>query len=373
MKIQEVLSYIEQLAPRHYAEDFDNTGLLTGDSQEELKGVLVTLDCLENVVDEAISKNCNLIVAFHPIIFSGLKNLRPDDYVKRAVVKAIKNDIAIYATHTALDNAKYGVSYRMAQQLGLENIRTLIPQKGIIKKLVTYIPPANFEIVKEELFKAGAGHLGNYEESSYSLNGTGTFLGNEDSDPKIGEKGKRSTIEEKLLSVTFLPHLESNILKTLFKSHPYEEVAYELSTLNNQYDHIGMGAIGEFKEEMSAKDLRNTKNTFNTGIVKHSNSKNKKIKNVALLGGSGAFGIKNAIQSGADAYITADLKYHDFFQGEAILLCDVGHYESEQFTKNLLHEYLSKKFSNFAILLCRCANKPCKLLLNRWQKRLKLL
>ncbi|GAL74474.1 hypothetical protein JCM19275_3329 [Nonlabens ulvanivorans] len=359
MKIQEVLSYIEQLAPRHYAEDFDNTGLLTGDSNTEIKGVLVTLDCLENVVDEAISKNCNLIVAFHPIIFSGLKNLKPDNYVKRAVVKAIKNDIAIYATHTALDNAKYGVSYRMAEELGLKNIKTLIPQRGIIKKLVTYIPKSHFEMVKEELFKVGAGKLGNYEESSFSINGTGTFLGNEKSNPMIGEKGKRSTIEETMLSVTFLPHLESIVLKTLLKSHPYEEVAYEISTLNNQYDHIGMGAIGEFKEEVSTNHFLNkTKNTFNSGVVRHTNSKNKKIKKVALLGGSGAFGIKNAIQSGADAYITADLKYHDFFQGESILLCDVGHYESEQFTKNLLHEYLSKKFSNFAILCADAQTNP---------------
>ncbi|MEP2404649.1 MAG: Nif3-like dinuclear metal center hexameric protein, partial [Nonlabens ulvanivorans] len=240
-----------------------------------------------------------------------------------------------------------------------KNIKTLIPQRGFIKKLVTYIPKSHFEMVKEELFKVGAGKLGNYEESSFSINGTGTFLGNEKSNPMIGEKGKRSTIEETMLSVTFLPHLESIVLKTLLKSHPYEEVAYEISTLNNQYDHIGMGAIGEFKEEMSTNHFLNkTKNTFNSGVVRHTNSKNKKIKKVALLGGSGAFGIKNAIQSGADAYITADLKYHDFFQGESILLCDVGHYESEQFTKNLLHEYLSKKFSNFAILCADAQTNP---------------
>ncbi|MBF4984971.1 Nif3-like dinuclear metal center hexameric protein [Nonlabens mediterrranea] len=359
MKIQDVLTYIEELAPRYYAEDFDNTGLLTGNSQDEVNGVLVTLDCLENVVDEAIAKNCNLIVAFHPIIFSGLKNIRPDDYVKRAVIKAIKHDISIYAIHTALDNAKNGVSYRMARELGLENISTLIPQKGIIKKLVTYVPDKNVEIVKEELFKAGAGKLGNYEQCSYSVDGTGTFLGNEESNPIIGQRGNRSTISEKLLSVTYLPHLESKIIKALFNSHPYEEIAYEISTLDNKYAHIGMGAIGEFKDELDIKKfLELAKDVFNTGVVRHSNTKVEKIKSVALLGGSGAFGIKNAIQSGADAYLTADLKYHDFFQGETILLCDVGHYESEQFTKNLLHEYLSKKFSNFAILCADAQTNP---------------
>ncbi|PQJ30865.1 Nif3-like dinuclear metal center hexameric protein [Nonlabens arenilitoris] len=359
MKIQEVLSYIEQLAPRHYAEDFDNTGLLTGNSQEEVKGILVTLDCLENVIDEAILKKCNLIVTFHPIIFSGLKNLRPDNYVKKAVIKAIKNDIAIYATHTALDNAKNGVSYRMAQELGLCDIKTLIPKKELIKKLITYIPHDDFETVKEELFKVGAGQLGNYKECSFTINGTGTFLGGENSNPAIGKKGNRTTVEEKLLSITFLPHLESQLLKTLFKCHPYEEVAYEITTLNNQYDHIGMGAIGEFKKDLSINEfLKLSKERFKTGIVRHSNSKVKKIKRVALLGGSGAFGIKNAIQSGADAYITADLKYHDFFLGDSILLCDVGHFESEQFTKNLLHEYLSKKFSNFAILCADAQTNP---------------
>ncbi|MGJ8684993.1 MAG: Nif3-like dinuclear metal center hexameric protein [Nonlabens sp.] len=359
MKIQEVLSYIEKLAPRYYAEDFDNTGLLTGDASDEIKGVLVTLDCLENVVDEAIEKNCNLIVAFHPIIFSGLKNLRPDDYVKKAVVKAIKNNIAIYATHTALDNAKYGVSYRMAQELNLENISTLIPQKGIIRKLQTYVPKDAFEAVREALFQVGAGHLGNYSECSFTIDGLGTFKGNENSNPVIGNSGVRSTVDEKLLSMTFLPHLENQVLKTLLKSHPYEEVAYELTTLNNNYEHIGMGAIGDLKKPMNINDfLKLTKSTFKTGVVRHSQPDIKEIKTVALLGGSGAFGIKNALQSGADAYLTADLKYHDFFQGENILLCDVGHYESEQFTKNLLHEYLSKKFSNFAILCADAQTNP---------------
>lgn len=359
MKIQEVISYLEQLAPRHYAEGFDNTGLLTGDSQIDVTGVLITLDCLENVVDEAIDKKCNFIVAFHPIIFSGLKNLRPDDYVKKAVVKAIKNDIAIYATHTALDNAAYGVSYRMAQELGLENIETLIPQKGIIKKLMTYIPVEHFESVKEDLFTTGAGQLGDYQECSFTITGEATFKGNEKSNPVIGTQGERTTQDEKLLTITFLPHLESQVLKMLFKSHPYEEVAYEITTLDNNYKPIGMGAIGNLKEEMAIDDfLKLTKNTFKTGVVRHSQPQLKKIKKVALLGGSGAFAIKNALQSGADAYLTADLKYHDFFQGKDLLLCDVGHYESEQFTKNLLHEYLSKKFSSFAILCAHAQTNP---------------
>ena len=359
MKIKDVISHLEQLAPRHYAEDFDNTGLLTGEKTTDLTGILVTLDCLENVVDEAIENNCNLIVSFHPIIFSGLKHLQTTDYVRRAVVKAIKNDIAIYATHTALDVAKGGVSYRMAQEMGLQNVRTLIPKKQLIKKLITYVPVDSFETVKEALFKAGAGALGNYTDCSFSTSGTGTFKGNKNSNPQIGDKLQSKSIEEKALSITFLPHLESAINDALIHSHPYEEVSFEISTLENSYQNIGMGTIGELSESLSVEDfLEKTKSVFKTGVVRSSLSRKRYIKKVALLGGSGAFAIKNAIQSGADAYITADLKYHDFFQGQDILLCDVGHYESEQFTKNLLHEYLTEKFSSFAVLCAQARTNP---------------
>ncbi|QJP34435.1 Nif3-like dinuclear metal center hexameric protein [Nonlabens sp. Ci31] len=359
MKIKDVIAHLEVLAPRFYAEDFDNTGLLTGEKTTDLTGILVTLDCLENVVDEAIDNNCNLIVSFHPIIFSGLKHLQPDDYVRKAVVKAIKNDIAIYATHTALDLAKGGVSYRMAQEMGLNNVKTLIPKSQLIKKLVTYIPQDHFEEVKEALFAAGAGTLGNYSECSFSTDGEGTFRGNEWSKPQLGEALKRSTVKEKALSITFLPHLEAAIKATLINFHPYEEVSFEISTLENSYQNIGMGVIGDLAEALETEEfLRKTKSVFKTGVVRSSFSRKRTIKKVALLGGSGAFAIKNALQSGADAYITADLKYHDFFQGQDLLLCDVGHYESEQFTKNLLHEYLKEKFSNFAVLCAQARTNP---------------
>lgn len=359
MKIKDVIEYLEVLAPRFYAEDFDNTGLLTGEKTTALKGILVTLDCLENVVDEAIENDCNLIVSFHPIIFSGLKHLQPNDYVRKTLVKAIKNDIAIYATHTALDNAKDGVSYRMAREMGLKNIKTLIPKSQLIKKLTTYVPVDAFEKVKEALFAAGAGKLGNYSECSFATLGTGTFKGNEESNPQIGQRLERKTLKEKSLSLTFLPHLENVIKAALMASHPYEEVSYEVSTLENSYQNIGMGVIGELNDSLIVPDfLEKTKSVFKTGVVRSSLSRKREIKKVALLGGSGAFAIKNALQAGADAYITADLKYHDFFQGQDILLCDVGHYESEQFTKNLLHEYLREKFSNFAVLCAQARTNP---------------
>jgi dinuclear metal center YbgI/SA1388 family protein len=359
MKIKSITDQIEQLAPLHYAQDFDNVGLLVGDATLEVTGVLVTLDCLESVVDEAIDNNCNLIVTFHPIIFSGIKKLTPTNYFNRAVIKAIKNDIAIYATHTALDMARGGVSHRMAQELQLQDVKTLIPESGLIHKLSVHVPRDHRQDLQEALFESGAGALGNYEECSFTMTGTGTFKGNEKSNPHTGKPGSRSTIEEDLLEIVFLPHQQAEVIQAMITHHPYEEVSYAISQLGNSYKDIGMGAIGNLQESMSSADfLEHIKSVFKTGVVRSSLSRKRNIHKVALLGGSGAFVIKNAIAAGADALITADLKYHDFFQGENILLCDVGHYESEQFTKNLLHEYLSEKFSNFAILCAQTQTNP---------------
>ncbi len=359
MFIKDVTNYIEQLAPLQYAQSFDNVGLLVGDATTKVTGVLVTLDCLESVVNEAISKDCNLIITFHPIIFAGIKKLTASDYVNKAVLKAIKNDIAIYATHTALDMAHGGVSHRMAAALDLKEVRTLIPEQQIIKKLSVHVPLSHEEKLVEALFNAGAGKLGNYQECSFKWEGTGTFKGNSHSNPTIGQVGKRETLQEKLIQVTYLPHLESEILNKMRIAHPYEEISYYLQTIENTYDRIGMGAIGKLETPVeSSKFLNYVKSTFNTGVVRHSLSRKQNIQKIAVLGGSGAYAINNAINAGADAYITADLKYHDFFKGEDILLCDVGHYESEQFTKNLLQEYLSEKFSNFAILCAQTQTNP---------------
>ncbi|CAM1361274.1 conserved hypothetical protein [Tenacibaculum sediminilitoris] len=360
MQIKDVTNYIEQLAPLSYAEDFDNVGLLIGNYHTEVTGVLVTLDTLEETVDEAIANNCNLIVSFHPIVFSGLKKINGNNYVERVVLKAIQNNIAIYATHTALDNVNNGVSAKMGEVLGLENMKTLIPKKGIIKKLTTYVPFAEANNLRKKLFEAGAGNIGNYDNCSFNVEGKGSYKGNENSNPTIGKKGVLMFEEETCITVTFDSYLEGKILTALFKNHPYEEVAYEVITLDNQNQHVGMGMIGELPSAMNEKDfLLFVKDTFKTGCVRHSELLDKPIKKVALLGGSGSFAIKNAIRAGADAYISADFKYHEFFKAEKnILLTDVGHYESEQFTKNLLVDYLSKKFSTFAIILSKKSTNP---------------
>ena len=360
MQIKDVTNYIEELAPLAYAEDFDNVGLLIGDYNTKVTGVLVTLDTLEETVDEAIAQNCNLIVSFHPIVFSGLKKINGNNYVERVVLKAIQNNIAIYATHTALDNVNNGVSAKMCEVLGLQNCKTLIPKKGIIKKLTTYVPIAEVENLREKLFKAGAGAIGNYDNCSFNIDGKGSYRGNENSNPTIGEKGKVTFTEETSISVTFDSYLEGKILQALFNTHSYEEVAYEIITLNNSNQKVGMGMIGEFSDTMDEKEfLSFVKKTFKTDCVRHSELLDKPIKKVAVLGGSGSFAIKNAIKAKADAYISADFKYHEFFTAEKkILLADVGHYESEQFTKNLLFDYLSEKFSTFAIILSEKSTNP---------------
>ncbi|WP_405605573.1 Nif3-like dinuclear metal center hexameric protein [Polaribacter sp. Asnod1-A03] len=361
MTIKNITNYIEKLAPLNYAEDFDNVGLLVGNYQTEVTNVLVTLDTLEETVDEAIAKNCNLIVSFHPIIFGGLKKLNGNSYVERVVLKAIKNDIAIYATHTALDNSKNGVSAKMCEVLGLENTQILIPKKGIIKKLTTYVPNTkNVQELRNALFSAGAGNIGNYDNCSFNILGEGTFRGNHNSNPTLGEKNKNHSEKETQISVIFESKNEGPILKALKENHPYEEVSFEIITLENIHQNIGMGMIGEFPEEMDEKDfLLYLKKTMKTDCVRHSNLINKKIKKVAVLGGSGSFAISNAKRAGADAYVSADFKYHEFFKAEnSILLADIGHYESEQFTKNLLVDYLTKKFSNFAVILSEKSTNP---------------
>ncbi len=360
MKIRDITTCIEQIAPLIYAEDFDNVGLLVGDYNTQITGVLVTLDTLENIVDEAIEKNCNLIVSFHPILFSGLKKLNGKNYVERVLLKSIKNNIAIYAMHTALDNSFQGVNAKICEVLGLRHRKVLIPQRNTIKKLTTYVPHDHANDVRSALFKAGAGTIGNYDNCSFNSEGYGTYRGNENSNPAIGEKGKLHIENETFISVIFEKHKEKNILNSLIESHPYEEVAYDIVSLDNLHPEIGIGMIGELSKEKSESEfLKFLKNTMNAKGIRFSQLLGKPIKKVAVLGGSGSFAIDNAIQKGADVYVTADIKYHEFYKAEnKLVIIDIGHYESEQFTKTLLVDILTKKFPNFAIILSQKNTNP---------------
>ncbi len=362
MTVNGVIEILEDLAPLDYAEDFDNVGLLVGDKDMKVNGILVTLDTLENVVDEAIANHCNLIISFHPIIFEGLKKLTGRNYVERTVLKAIRNDIAIYAPHTALDNSFKGVNAKICEVLGLGNRQILIPQVGTIKKLITYVPIAAADQLREELFKAGAGTIGNYDNCSFTTIGKGSFRPGENTNPLKGEKGKTHIEEEVMISLTYPKMYEHKILTSLKENHPYEEVAYEVTTLENTNQHIGMGMIGELDEPQTEEAFMTfLKDKMNASVVRHSEFLGKPIKKVAVLGGSGAFAIRAAKRAKADVFVTSDIKYHQFYEAEKqMVIADIGHFETEQFTKTLLVDYLTKKIPNFAIRLSESITNPIK-------------
>lgn len=362
MIVNEVTGILEELAPLAYAEDFDNVGLLIGDKNMEVTGILVTLDTLENVVDEANEKNCNLIISFHPIIFSGLKKITGKNYVERVVLKCIKNDIALYSMHTALDNAPIGVNSKICEVLGVTNTKILIPQKGTIKKLTTYVPKASAQELKEALFRAGAGNIGNYSNCSFSVNGTGSYRAGENANPTIGEIGEVHYEEETQINVTFSKADQANVINALMQNHPYEEVAYEIYALENKNQHIGIGMVGTLEKPMEEEEFMQwVKKQMNVSCIRHSELLGKKIRKVAVLGGSGSFAISAAKGAKADIFITADLKYHQFYEAEnKLVLADIGHFETEQFTKNLLVDYLTKKIPNFAISLAESITNPIK-------------
>ncbi|MEM9000925.1 MAG: Nif3-like dinuclear metal center hexameric protein [Bacteroidota bacterium] len=362
MTVNEVTHFLEELAPIQYAEDFDNVGLLVGDRNQEVTGILVTLDTLENVVDEAIAKKMNLIVSFHPIIFKGLKKLTGDTYVERVVMKALTNNISIYSIHTALDNSFHGVNAKICEVLGIQNPKILIPKPRTIKKLVSYVPKANAEQLMKAIFKAGGGAIGNYTNCGFSVDGTGSFKPEKKANPTIGAIGKIHYQEEVQLNITYAVEKENRILAALFKNHPYEEVAYEVYSLDNNNQHIGMGMVGELETVMEEHQFLSwVKNRMNAKTIRHSHLLHKSVKKIAVLGGSGAFAIKAAQKAKADVFITADIKYHQFYEAEGtLLLVDIGHFETEQFTKNLLVDFLTKKIPNFAIALSESITNPIK-------------
>ncbi len=360
MKIRDIIKSLEKIAPLSLQENYDNAGLLVGDNETICTGIIVSLDVTEAVIDEAIEKNCNMVIAHHPIIFKGLKKLNGNNYVERTVISAIKNNISIYAIHTNLDNILEGVNRKLAEKLNLTNCKVLLPKENTLKKLVTFVPKKNAEEIRNALFEAGAGSIGNYGECSFNIEGKGTFKPLPGSDPFVGKIGERHTENESGIEVIFPAYLQNKIISSMKKAHPYEEVAYDIYKLENEQEDIGSGLVGELDEPLSEEELlNNIKKTFHLSVIKHTKFLNKRISKVALCGGSGFFLLSKAIATGAEAYITADIKYHEFFDSEnKILLADIGHYESEQFTIDLLVEILQKKLPNFAVLKTEITTNP---------------
>ena len=364
MLIKDIIAEIERFAPPALKEDYDNVGLLVGSENDEATGVLITLDITAGVVDEAIQNGCNLIVAHHPLIFKGLKNITDKNETGRIIIKAIRNNIAIFAGHTNVDSVLEGVSGKMATKIGLENTSILSPVKNKLLKLVTFVPVKFADKVREAIFKAGAGVIGNYDSCSYNLMGTGTFRAGEDTNPFVGEKGDVHS-EDEIRIETVLPDFKKNsVIEALLKAHPYEEVAYDIYLLANEWPVTGYGIVGDLKKQMSEEEfLAFLKVTFKAGGIRHTELLNKPVGRVALCGGSGSELLEKAINAGADIFISADFKYHQFFEAEnRILIADIGHFESEQFTKELFFEILTKKFSNFAVRLSNVNTNPIKYL-----------
>ena len=343
MQVKEIIKHLEALSPLTYAEDFDNVGLLVGDPMMQISGILVTLDTLESVVDEAIERKCNMIVSFHPIVFKGIKKFNGNSYVQRVVMKAIKYDIAIFAIHTALDNSFKGVNHMICQQLELINQKILIPKKGTLKKISAYTTLSDAQ--KVELANLNV-KIKNAENKIYI----------QTSNDNIHNKEHFTLYYQK--------HIESKILSILYQNQHVDTDVLEIQTLENKDPQLGMGMIGELPETMEALPfLKHLKEVFKTDCIRHSKPLGKPIKKVAVLGGSGSFAIKDAIQAKADIFITADMKYHQFYEAEnKIIIADIGHYESEQYTKNLIVAYLRKKISNFEIIFSDQNTNPIQYL-----------
>ncbi len=367
MLLHEITNYLERWAPIPLQESYDNSGLLIGHPGQEITGALITLDVTEEVLKEAAENNCNLIIAHHPLIFGGLKKLNGKNMVERIAIAAIKNDIAIYAIHTNLDNTISGVNRKIADKIGLKHCKILDMKRQVLRKLITFCPDTKLDdgrqapdAVREALWAAGAGNIGNYDKCSTNSKITGTFRANEDADPLIGEEGELVRQEEERIEVIFPFYKQNDIIKALWDTHPYEEVAYDILTLENEFQETGSGMIGELETEMDEMQfLHHLKKTMQTDCVRYSPLTNQKIKWVAVCGGSGQFLLKTAMAKGAHAFVTADFKYHQFFDAEGkILIADIGHYESEQFTVELIYDKLKEKFSTFALLKSKVNTNP---------------
>jgi dinuclear metal center YbgI/SA1388 family protein len=360
MILKTLTDCIEEKAPLSLQESYDNSGLIIGSHDMEIHKALVTMDVTEKVMKEAIKKGCKLIISHHPLIFGNIKKINSKNVTEKLIISAIKNDIAIYAAHTNFDNISHGVNEILGKKLGLSNLKILQPKENLLKKLITFCPVKHVTKVQAALFSAGAGHIGNYDCCSYNTSGEGTFRALENANPFVGKPHEIHHEKEVKIEVIFPAYKQSSLIHALISAHPYEEVAYDIFPLHNSFNQVGSGMMGYVEKPKTEKEfLDHLKKSLDIKAIRHSPLLNKKIKTVAFCGGSGSFLIKEALAANVDAFITADLKYHNFFEPEnRFLLADIGHYESEQFTKELIVDCIKKKFPKFAILNSEVNTNP---------------
>ncbi len=360
MLLKTIIDFLESKAPLSLQENYDNSGLIVGSPDMEITSAIICLDSTPEVVHEAIQSGSNLIIAHHPIVFSGIKKFNGKNYVERAVMEAIRNDVAIYAIHTNLDNVRQGVNKKIADKLSLHNLEILEKKSGLMNKLAVFVPSAQAEMVRSAMFAAGAGSIGNYDECSYNSTGEGTFRAGIEAKPFTGALGQRHSEVEVKIEVLVPIWNSKAVLKAMNAAHPYEEVAFDLYPIANQANEIGSGMVGELKEPMiSLEFLQLVKRIFGAGSLRYTKICKEKIIRVAVCGGSGSFLLPAAIRAGADVLLTSDFKYHQFFDAEdKLIIADIGHFEGEQFTMELLSAWLAEKFPTFASRLTRVNTNP---------------
>tara|TARA_B100000900_G_scaffold348647_1_gene314472 strand:- start:219 stop:1313 length:1095 start_codon:yes stop_codon:yes gene_type:complete len=360
MKVKDITKCLQEWAPLPLQESYDNSGLIVGDEEMLVKGCVISLDLTESVIEEALENQCNMIISHHPIVFKGIKKLSGNHWVNRCLIKAIKNDLAIYAIHTNLDNLLHGVNGMIANKLKLTHRQVLRPKKHTLNKLVTFVPVQDKSKIQTALYEAGAGHIGNYKECSFNVTGEGSFKPTEGANPTLGDLDQLESVKESRIEVILPSHKKDAVLSALRSAHPYEEVAYFLSSLENNQNNIGSGLIGLLKNPMPVKEfLIHVKSSMDLKNIRHTQMIGEKIKKIAVCGGSGSFLLNDACALGADIFISADFKYHDFFEADGrITIVDIGHYESEVFTKQLVCDFLNEKFTNIAIHLSEVNTNP---------------
>jgi len=360
MKFKDIARALAAWAPPSLAESYDNVGLIVGMPHTECTGILINLDVTEALLDEAIDKGANLILTHHPIWFGARKRLNGEDYVSRIIIKAVKNDIGLLACHTNLDNVQHGVNRRIGEVMGATRMQILSPKKNLLLKLSVYVPRPQKEELLTALWAAGAGQIGHYTEASFATEGVGTFTPGPGASPAIGEVGERASVEESLVEVILPAHAQSQVLGALHQAHPYETPAYQIVQTIGKWKEVGSGMIGYLPEPMAKRDfLQHVKDQFRCGGIRYADFPGETIHKVAWCGGAGSFLTGHALRAGADAFVTGDITYHKYFDNEdSLLLMDIGHYESEQYTSQLLHQYISEKFVSFAVHLSEIETNP---------------
>ncbi len=353
MRCSEIITYFEEWAPKEISWQRDNVGLQVGSFEREVKNILISLDFTDRVLDDAIKKRCNLIITHHPFLFNPLRKIDTSKDRKSILLeKLIKNDITLYSAHTNLDFTKEGVSFQLARKLKLKNISFLVNLKSNQYKIIVFVPADAVDKVAQAIFNAGGGIIGQYSHCSFRTPGVGTFFGSEKTNLAVGKKISFEKIDEVKLEVLVNSWKQHKVISAMIKSHPYEEVAYDVIPVENSNVNYGSGAVGELENPISPGDfLNHVVRNLKIKNFRYTKGKNSKIRRVAVCGGSGSDLIRDAVNQNADAFITADLKYHTFqdYEGK-IMLVDAGHYETEIHSldevkrrlTNFLHERNSK-------------------------------